>query len=950
MQTDGALIGREEEIRSIHNFLDAITSGPEALVIEGEQGIGKTALWTYAVSKAVGRSYRVLVCRPAEFEVGLAFSGLGDLLEHVVEEVLPELPHPQGRALESALLRTEPDSPGTAQEHRAISLAVLSSLRALAVSSPVIIAVDDLQSLDDPSAKVLAFVARRLEDWPIGLVLAKRRGELARGPGRLIEGLPESRTERLRLAPLGARALDRILRDRLGTTLPPRTMTRLHTISAGNPLYAMEIARASLEDDKAAPDMLPIPESLRGLVARRVASLPAKVRDVLLVAAALSHPTVELVRAVMSDRRQTDAALDRAAQRGIITTVDEATLFLGLDPDRERRGRQRIRFTHPLQASVIYADARLESRRRVHRRLAQVLTDPEERAQHMALGSETTSERAAARVEEAAEGAMARGAPETAAELGEHACRLTPANRIQEARRRVISTARYSFEAGDAARARELLEGAVALSSPGPEKADALRRLGWLRYHQDSYSAAAELLKAAGEEAGGNLALRLAIERDLAWAALRFGRTTTAARHARAALKLAEGLNDPVALAESLTAVGLAEAVLGKGVRQDILQRALELEEEAKRRDLSLPPSRKAFALLRFADDLDAARTRYLQMLDSANSKGNQGSLPDILAKLSEIEFRSGRWSEAEADAEEGYEAAIRTGQELSRARLLYARALVHAHRGAVDTARVEAQEGMLLSERTEAAGLAVANQSVMGFIELSLENPAAAHGHMGPLVDLVRGLRLTEPEAVRFLPDEIEALLAFSEVEQASQLLDLLKTRGRSLGVVWAKSALARCEGLALAADGSMTNAVQALERAERLHRDLGQPFELARTLLALGMVRRRDKQKKRAREALQAAADIFDELGAVLWSRRARSELARVSGRRAEPKGLTPTEWRVANLVAQGRSNSAIADAMFLKLKTVESNLSRIYHKVGVGSRTGLAAWVHAQKDRSA
>lgn len=940
------LVGREREIRAVRELLEAVVSGPDALFIEGEQGIGKSTLWKFAVSEAIDRSYRVLRSRPAESEIPMAFSGLSDLLDHVMDEVLPELPPPQRRALETALLLEEPDQSDAGGKRRAVSLAVLGCLRALAVSSPVIVAVDDLQWLDEPTARVLAFVARRLEDEPIGLVLASRPGEPDGASAQVLKALPDPFTKRLPLGPLDRRALHHLLRDRCGSDLPGRTIQRVCAASAGNPLYATELARAVIEGGEGSgPDALPIPESVRELVARRLGSLPAQVRDVLLVTSALAHPTIELVGTAIDDPVGASAALARAVQRGVIDRTDDVRLFLEQKPTLDRPGVGGIRFAHPLFASVIYADAPAEKRRQVHRRLARAVSDPDEKAYHLALGSEAPDERTASLLERAAHRAKSRGAPEIAARLGDLACRLTPAERRSNIRRRMIKTAEYSFDAGDTSRARELIKDAVQLSSAGSERADALRRLGWLRYHEDSYEAAASLLRAAAREAGDNQILRLAVERDLAWAALRFGRTASAARHARAALSLAEVSNDPVALAESLTAVGLAEAALGRGVRADILKRAIELEEEADRVGVTQRPTRRAAVLLKSTDDLETARARYLQIHDRAVAKGNRGSLPLILAALSEIEFRRGRWSEAETYAEEGYEAAIRTAQEWSRARLLYAKALVHAHRGDVEAARVEAQEGMLLAERTEAAGLAIANQSILGFLELSLGDPVAAHDHLGPLVDLAAGMRLSEPEVIRFLPDEIDALVALSELDAAGHLLARLERRGRVLGPRWAGATAARCRGLVLAGAGQLPDALRVLVRAERMHRDLGQRFELGRTLLALGMVRRRAKMKRPAREALAESAAIFGELGATLWSRRTRAELARISGRRADPGGLTPTERRIAEMVGRGLTNREIAEMLFMKPKTVEHNLSRIYHKQGVHSRSGLVAKVLAE-----
>jgi DNA-binding CsgD family transcriptional regulator len=147
-----------------------------------------------------------------------------------------------------------------------------------------------------------------------------------------------------------------------------------------------------------------------------------------------------------------------------------------------------------------------------------------------------------------------------------------------------------------------------------------------------------------------------------------------------------------------------------------------------------------------------------------------------------------------------------------------------------------------------------------------------------------------------------------------------------------------ARCRGL-VAAAGHQGAALEHLGSAVELHGRLEQPFELARTELVLGTVQRRGKQKRMARESLGSALAIFDELGAPLWADKARAELARIGGRASAGNDLTPSERRIAELVAEGRTNREVAAAAFVSVKTVEANLSRIYAKLGVRSRAGLA-----------
>ncbi|HEX2112098.1 MAG TPA: helix-turn-helix transcriptional regulator, partial [Gaiellaceae bacterium] len=171
--------------------------------------------------------------------------------------------------------------------------------------------------------------------------------------------------------------------------------------------------------------------------------------------------------------------------------------------------------------------------------------------------------------------------------------------------------------------------------------------------------------------------------------------------------------------------------------------------------------------------------------------------------------------------------------------------------------------------------------------------------------------------------------------------LLAELEEQARATGRVWALTIASRCRALLSAAAGDSDAAYASLDRALELHEQLQEPFERGRTLLVRGTLQRRSRTKRAARESLTQALAVFDELGARLWSERARAELRRIGGRApATPGLLTPTEERVAALVAAGRTYREVADALFISPKTVQWNLSKIYRKLGVRSRAELAA----------
>ena len=184
---------------------------------------------------------------------------------------------------------------------------------------------------------------------------------------------------------------------------------------------------------------------------------------------------------------------------------------------------------------------------------------------------------------------------------------------------------------------------------------------------------------------------------------------------------------------------------------------------------------------------------------------------------------------------------------------------------------------------------------------------------------------------------DAIEAQIGAGDLEVES-LIDELERRGRALDYPWARAVAARCRGLLLAARGNLQAAIGELERALAEHQRSTQPLERGRTLLCLGSAYRRAKRRGDARRTLTEALELFDELGAPLWAERAAAELARVPGRAPAAGGLSETERRVAELVAEGLSNKEIAARLFVAVRTVEANLSKVYAKLGVRSRTEL------------
>lgn len=910
-----AVVGRERELAHLRELVERIEE-PRAVVLEGEPGIGKTTLWKECVALARTRCAHVLEARPAETETGLSFSALADLLSHVLDESLAAAAPPQRRALESALLLREPD--GQTPDQRAIGTALLRVVQRLARDGPVLIAIDDAQWLDGPSRGVLQFALRRLESEAVGLLVAVRPGRLPATPLQLDEMLPDERLKRLRLGPLSLGALHRLLRRRLGRSFPRPTLLRLHQTSGGNPFFALALARALEVRGELAPGAaLPVPGTLQELVRERLSALPPPVQDVLRVVAALAEPTLPLVYA---------AGIDGSA-------LDDAITADVLELDGER-----VRFTHPLLASGVYAELGPQARATLHERLAGIVADPEQRARHLALAAVAPSPEVADALDDAAERALARGAAIAAAELRELAVRLTPDRDVEAQHRRTRLAADHYIQAGELGRSRQLLEELLAQLPHGGERADVL--LGIAISREDDFAAAVELAELALREATEDPRRSAEIESFLGIAWIVRNHLARAGEHSRRALALAESHGDPPFVVKATAQVALLETWMGD-VTPGLLERGLELERTLERRpDFFASPAAVLGRRLMYAGRLDEARTLFESAYDVAIDQGHELSRLALLLNLSELESRAGRWLAAAAHAAEGHELVEQRGLEQSQSGLLHVRALADAHLGRVDEARAAAEEGLALAQGVKGELFRVRNLAVLGFLELSRGDAAAADRHLCALPDLLDVAGFGDPGVCPVIPDAVEAALGIGELGRARLLADRLEAQADVVATPWARAAAARCRGLTAAAEGDEVAALESLAAAVTELEPLALPFERARALLAFGVSLRRARRRRQAREALQTALTVFDQLGAPLWAARARAELERVGGRApARPGELTPTERRVAVLIAAGSSNRQVASALFITPRTVEGHVTHIYAKLGVHSRAELA-----------
>jgi DNA-binding CsgD family transcriptional regulator len=902
--TTGEIVGRNGELGSLTAFFDRTAERLAAVVIEGEAGIGKSTLWQAGVEAARAQGIRVLSSRPAEAERGLAHAGLGDLFEDVLESVLPTLSAPRRRALEVALLV---EDAAHRLDPRTLGVAVRSALEALVAEEPVVLAVDDVQWLDPASASALAFALRRLDQQSILLLLARRLGEGA-ATSELERAIEGDRLERLAVGPLSLGATHRLLQARLGQTFSRPTVLRVHDVSGGNPFYALELARVLLGADVDPMQPLRVPDTLEGLVRSRLDGLPPATCEALLLASAVGRPSVELLAGV----GVTEDVLEPAVAAHVIERADGV-----------------ISFTHPLLASVVYQGVSADERRRAHGLVATVVGEPTLRARHLALSTEGPDPEIAAALEDAAALASTRGAPIAAAELGEHALRLTPSDADDDHHRRAIAVARAHLEAGEETRARKIAVDLLARTRAGRPRAEALLLLADF----ENFERFIALLYEALEEAAALPALRAVIHRRLA----AVGRMTKGGgwgeEHARKSLELAESLDDDGLRAGALSVLACLRFDAGDPQAPRLAEEAYTAAAVVADPQVFKYASATVAHVLVWSVETDRARAM-LESQHRERSERDELWSSEALWFLGWVEWRAGRWSLAAKYADRVHEVSLQYGIEMPPQ--LYLIALLAAHRGEFELARHAAERGCALPDWEGAllAGLV----AVPGLVDFWTGDAATAAATFAAAEGTANAAGWLEPNLRWWRPDYAEALLELGRIEDACRMLDAWEVDAVRVGREWVLAHVTRCRGLVAAAEADVEQAQLLLEHAVAKHEALGDPFGRARALLALGVVRRRARQKRAAREAIEAALAGFVELGAASWVDKARIELGSVGGR-TRVEGLTPAEHRVADLVAEGHTNREVAATLVLGERTVASHLTRIYAKLGVRSRTELA-----------
>jgi DNA-binding CsgD family transcriptional regulator len=905
------LHGRTTEIGELEAILEGAREGrSRALVVHGEAGIGKSTLLDAAVAAAGG--FRVLRARGYESESDIPFAGLLDLLTPLLD-LVERIPPAQARALRGALAIEE----ASPHDRFTVPAAVLSVLAAAAEDEPVLVVVDDAQWLDEASREALVFVAKRLVAEGIVLLFAIRTGE-----GIEAEDLT---LPAMRITGLDADSAQALLDERAGA-LPESVRGRLLDTAEGNPLALVEVPSALSQEQlmgrEALPETLPAGSAVQTAFERQVARLAGETRRALIVLSAMQTGRTAYLHKALGELGVAPAAIDPAREQGLVRDDDG-----------------RMEFRHPLLRTAVYHAASPPERRAAHEALAAIVKDARRRAWHLAAAAVAPDESVAAALEEAALDARERGGWAAAAHAWARAAALSVEDEPRA--RRQLEAARDYTVSGGFDRALELIDDALPRTRDEVLVADLRRARGHVELRRGAPIVASELMEAEAlrlKDSDPARAAMTLIEGSVAH--MMTGDMQALEGAARRALELARG-HDPVAEVVATIIIGETLLALGRAEEADellapIVPMILAGDVLAMNPEVIGMIGHSAI----WAERWDRAQAVLDRIVDAAREASAVGVLIYPLSARSHLHFRRGRWQSAFADAGESVELARETGQVGLLAHSLTALARVESGLGHGDDAQRNAREALEITRALGSDAIRVYALAALAFDDL-------AHGRIERVIELLDEasdvadrLVMDEPALVQWAPDHVEALARAGDTEGAQRALDRFARQADATQRTWALATAERGRGL-LADDFA-----PYFERALELHDGDGQPFEKARTHLAYAERLRRVKQRADARPHLNAALAVFEQLGARPWAERARTELTATggpAGTRAEAASatdeLTPSETKIALLVAAGQTNREVAAALFLSPKTVEHHLSSIYRKLDIRSRTQLA-----------
>jgi DNA-binding CsgD family transcriptional regulator len=898
-----SLTGRRAERRTLDQLVSAVRRGESrALVVRGEAGVGKTALLEYLADQA--SDCRIERVAGVQSEMELAFAGLHQLCAPMLDR-LDGLPVPQRDALRMAFGM----SAGSTPDQFLIGLAVLGLLSDAAEDRPLLCLIDDQQWIDGTSAKILAFVARRLGAESIGMVFGVRE------PGAELAGLPELEVGDLPLA--DARAL---LESALRSPLDARVRERIVAETRGNPLALLEIPRsltpAELAGGYGILDVARQPASIEETFRKRIDALPDTARRLLVLAAADPTGDPALVWRAAARLEITPDAAVPVAQAGL---AEFGT---------------RVRFRHPLVRSAAYRWAPLEVKQQIHGALAESIdphTDPEQRAWHRAHALPGPNADVAAELERSADMAQARGGLAAAAAFLECAAVLT----LDPARRaiRALAAASAKAQAGALDAAQDLL--AIAEAGPLDDFHQARAEMigAQIAFVTNRSSDAPPLLLKA--------AMRLAtVDPDL---------SREAYLESLSAAVIVEGLAVGGAVVEVARAMGAAPPLTRPRKPHEFLLAAMPAWYEGGYA-ASVPHFHNALtgftvgeaddelkwlwlaclaAIVVWDDDAwDTLSDRHVRL---ARSSGALSEIPLALTSRALMLVVVGDLTSAAALIEELDAAIAATGARLAPFAAMGLAALRGEYAKAV----------ALIQATTEEAARRGEGMSVVACWAL-----AALHNGAGAYPQAMAAARhsVEQPGTLGPPPwalvELVEAAVRSGRTDVATDALIQLTAQTSATRTGWALGVEARCRALLSTGDTADALYRESIEHLGRTRMCSG----LARTHLLYGEWLRRERRRTDARVQLRTARQLFDDMGMAGFAERARRELLAtgetprkraVSTPAAE---LTAQENQIARMARDGLSNPEIGTRLFISPKTVQYHLGKVFVKLGITSRSQL------------
>ncbi|WP_406151533.1 AAA family ATPase [Streptomyces sp. NBC_01012] len=901
---EGPIVGRATELAHLLRTLD--TASPDrSLLLLGDMGTGKSALLDVVVGRAEASGARVLRAVGSESESSLAFAALHQLLRPVRAET-EGLPERQRAALHSAF----GTGPAAAEEAdlMLIGVAVLGLLSAVADRRAVVVVLDDAQWFDRSSLDALSFVARRLADDPVTMLIAARAGDHLPGFDQQVPTLT--------LGPLDEPAASRLL-DLQPRRPTARMRTRILEEADGNPLALTELTRAVTAHEAAtgspgspSTGPLPLTDRLERIFATRLNRLPVSTTRPLLLLAAMD--TV--------DSTLSAPAVLPSPQDGVWAPAEEAGLVV-------RRTGQGLRFSHPLVRSAVYHSAPVAARCEAHLALAELLRDePDRRAWHRAAAAVRPDGDVAAELDRTAGRARRRGGHAAAAKALQRAAELAPLR--EDSARLLVEAAAEAVLTGDLSWAEELAAAVRARTEDASLLTEVAAQVGRLAALTVRHSVVFSRLADAAEELG-SAQPATALDFLAGAAVVRFySGDEIQRRRIEAVLEhLPEGASQPWPRA-------WVRAVSDPfGHRAELLTLLPRAASEARRH----PGRLMAYAITAWLLDETPGAVRAFD--EAFDRWGMRGPLPDGLSGAAAWSYvEQGRWGRAR-------EACIRSGALGSRAGLDHVvacaaavDATVLAYQGDVSSARARAEEALSLIDPLESRSVSVYARRALGAAALAEGAHEVAYRQLRA-VFTPDGAPVHYHASYPALADLAAAAVRGGHRDEAATIVE---RSAHSLG----GNASPRLRALIERARGLLADPEDAEPHFRAALADPALdhwPFERAQARLDLAEWLRRRRRVAEARAPLTEALEAFRRLGARPWIERARTE-ARAAGLDITDSipdalaELSPQQQQIIRFAARGLTNREIGERLFLSPRTVGSHLYRSFPKLGITARAQL------------